>query len=147
MDERRSPLIPLIGIPLGSILTLAVAYGGYFLFFRSLERFMFHENEQGFLTPMMLRFGYVLLLIAIYLLVERSRASDLIKAIVMTGPVAMLIIIAMILFYDRITVAFSVAAGITLAVLLLLRVFRKPWPYYYAAVVAIAVGLFYSWPS
>lgn len=146
MENKKSPLIPLVLIPIGAIMVFALVYGGYYLIFMLLERFMFHQNGRGPLTPMMLRISYAILLTALAFLVQRSRASDLVKAIVLTAPLTMLIITVLLMFYQTIPVALALILGIAVITLLVLVRLHKPWFYYYAAGLAVAAGFFYGWP-
>lgn len=107
---------------------------------------MFHQNSRGPLTPMMLRISYAILLTALAFLVQRSRASDLVKAIVLTAPLTMLIITVLLMFYQTIPVALALILGIAVITLLVLVRLHKPWFYYYAAGLAMAAGFFYGWP-
>ncbi|KAF5058849.1 hypothetical protein DSECCO2_342220 [anaerobic digester metagenome] len=144
--KKNDSYLPWILIPIGGLIALAGAYLVYFLLFRSLQRFFINQAQPVF-TPMALRAGYALILWLAYAVFYRSRASDLLKAMFLPAPMATTIIAFMILFYQNAALGFALAFLVSGLVLLFLARSRKPWFYYYAAVLSLGAALFYGWPA
>ena len=141
----RSLGLPLIAIPIGGLimiaLTLAINLGLYLL----LESLFYLNNPQEFPADP-LRTGCTIALVGLYLGLLLTRLLDLFKAIFLTGPLAASIITTGHALYARSAVSIiAMFAVVTVCGILLYR-FKKSWIYYYAAALAAAVGMIYAWP-
>lgn len=144
-NNQKNSWLPWIIIPLGGLLVLALSYVGYFAVFMFIET-MFFANDPQAIPAGIIRNSYAAALLAIYLLLLRTKLSDLILAILLVGPLAMLIISVILRFYETLAVAVALSAAIALICLYLIYRAKKPWFYYYAVAVSVIAALAYAWP-
>jgi hypothetical protein len=64
----------------------------------------------------------------------------------MVGPLGVAIATLVLVNYRHMTQALLYVAILLATVLILLRIFKKQWFYYYAVLVAVIPALFYAWP-
>lgn len=141
----RSLALPLIVIPLGGLLTMAFTLIVYGLLYNLLEAMFFPNAPLSFPAGAFRRI-FAITLIVLYLLLLRTRQSDLLKAILLTAPLAAVIITVGNALNEHPAVSIP-AMFVTIAICgLLLYRFKKPWLYYYAGAVAALVALAYAWP-
>ena len=147
MTKNRSLSIALrlVVILLGGLLMMALTFLVFALLYNLLET-LFYPNAPTSFPASPLRMTFALVLVTLYLLLLRTRLSDLFKAILLTGPLAAVIIAVGHALYE--TPWLSIPAMCAVAVIcgLLLYRFAKPWVYYYAGAVAAVVALVYAWP-
>lgn len=138
----RTVVLPLVIIPLGGLALLGALFMLYFGITRLAETLLPRDQ-----VPIgTIRNYYALALLLIYLLLQRARLPEPLNAILMIGPVATLIIAAILRFYEVPAVAIAITALIAAATFFLLRRYKKPWIYYYAAALTVLVGVAYAWP-
>ena len=141
----RSLLVPLIVIPLGGLLMMALTLVVYGVLFNLLESLFFPNDPLSFPAGAF-RMAFAVALVPLYLLLLRTQLSDLLKAILLTGPLSAVIITVGHALYEQPIVSVS-AMFVTMVLCgLLLHRFKKPWVYDYAAAIASLVALVYAWP-
>jgi hypothetical protein len=117
----------------------------YALLYNLLES-MFYPNDPFSFPAGALRSIFAVTLVLLYLLLLRTRLSDLLKAILLSGPLAAVVITVGHALYEYPAVSIpAMFVTIVLCGLLLYR-FKKPWLYYYAGAIASLVALAYAWP-
>lgn len=144
-NSLKSILIPLILIPLGGLLILAVCYLLYLGIYLTVES-VFFSNAPMSVPAGIIRNSYAVTLIALFLALMRTKLSDLLKSIILIGPLTTLIIAAILAFSMQPALAFGATAVIAGVCIYLLHRYHKPWIYYYATAITILAGIFYAWP-
>jgi hypothetical protein len=141
-----SIVLPLVTIFIGGLLMMGLTWLLYGLIFNLLESLFFSENPMAFPAGIV-RQVYALVLVLLYLIPLRTRLSDLLKAILITGPLSSVMITVGFVFYEK--PVLSIAAMIVVAAVcgVLLYQSKKPWLYYYAGVIAALVAIAYAWPA
>lgn len=144
-NRFRSVVLPAILIPVGGLIMMALTFVVYALLYNLLERSFFPNDPQSFPADIFRRV-FAVILVLLYLLLLRTRLPELVKAILLTGPLAAATITLGFMQYQNpiISVMIMVLAGAICAVLLKLT--KRPWTYYYAAAVAVVVAIFYAYP-
>ena len=141
----RSLAVPLIVIPLGGLLMMALTFVLYAVIYNLLESLFFPNDPLSFPAGAFRR-AFAVVLVLLYLLLSRKSLSDLPKAILLTGPLSVVIITVGHALYENPAVSIlAMFVAIALCGFLLYR-FKKPWIYYYAGAVASLVALAYAWP-
>lgn len=144
-NHARNILLPLVMIPLGGLVVLALCYIGYFAVYMFVES-TFFPNDPTSVPAGVIRNSYAVVLFILFLALLRTRRSDLFQAIIFVGPMAMLIVAAILALYLTPTLAAASAAAIAVCCLFLLYRYKKPWIYYYAAAISVVVATAYAWP-
>jgi hypothetical protein len=140
-----SILIPLIIIPVGGILILGVCYLLYGVIYNLVETAFFPHNPT--LVPAgIIRNSYSVALIALFLALMRTKLSDLLKSIILIGPLTTLIIAAILAFHEQPILAIAATVVIAVVCMFLIYKYKKPWIYYYATAITVLAGIFYAWP-
>lgn len=148
MKDNRvwSVLLPLILIPAGGLLILGFCFLGYLGLYLGVEA-LFFADDPGAVPADRLRNTYAFALVVLGVtVVLAARLPDLLKATILIGPLATLVVAAILRWYMSPAAAVAATAAIALGCLFLLYRFRKPWFYYYAAAAAVAAGVAYGWP-
>ncbi|MDD4493757.1 MAG: hypothetical protein PHV32_05335 [Eubacteriales bacterium] len=144
-ESFRSILLKLLIIPVGSILVLIICYALYYAVFLFAESVLFRNNPN--VMPVgIIRNLYAVVLAVIYFALFRAKITDIIKAIILAAPLAMLIVAAILALYITPVLAVVVTAAIAICCFLLLYRHKKSWVYYYSAAVAVAIAIAYAWP-
>lgn len=141
----RSLGLPLLAIPIGGLIMIALTLAIYLGLYLLLESLFYSNNPQGFPAGP-IRIGCTIALVGLYLVLLRTRLPDLFKAIILTGPMAATIITTGHALSARPVVSIIAMFGVAAVCGILLYWFMKPWIYTYAAALAAAVGIFYAWP-
>jgi hypothetical protein len=141
----RSRLLPLVIIPVFGLFVLALCYAGYFAVYMFVESVFFPSDPMS-VPAGTIRNSYTALLIAVYLLLLRIKIRDLAKAIILFGPLTMLIIALILALYKTPLLAALSAVVVTACCIYLLYRYKKPWFYYYAAALSVVAAIFYAWP-
>ena len=144
-NPSRSKLLPLVIIPVLGLLVLALCYAGYFAVYMFVES-AFFSNDPMSVPAGIIRNSYTALLIAVYFLLLRTKIRDLAKAIILFGPLTMLIIALILSLYKTPLLAALSALVVTACCIYLLYRYKKPWFYYYAAALSVVAAIFYAWP-
>ena len=87
----RSLGLPLLAIPIGGLIMIALTLAIYLGLYLLLESLFYSNNPQEFPAGI-LRIGCTIALVGLYLVLLRTRLPDLLKAILLTGPLAAAII-------------------------------------------------------
>lgn len=140
-----SILVPLILIPLGGLLILGLCYLLYGVIYNLVET-AFFPNDPLLVPAGIIRNSYSVALIALFLALMRTKLSELLKSIILIGPLTTLIIAAILAFYDQPARAIAVTLIIAAACIFLLYKYKKPWIYYYATAITVLAGIAYAWP-
>lgn len=141
----RSLWLPLLAIPIGGLITIALTLALYVGLYLSLEALFFANNPQGFPADTLRRWS-TLALVGLYLLLLRTRLPELLKAILLTGPLAAVIITTGHALYIKPVVSIIAMFAMVIICGVLLYRYKKPWIYYYAGAIAALIGLIYAWP-
>jgi len=144
-NSSRSRLLPIVIIPVCGLLVLALCYAGYFAVYMFIESVFFPKDPTS-VPAGIIRNAYTAALIAMYLLLLRTKTRDLIKAIVLFGPLTMLIIAVILALYLNPVFAIASTMAITIGCSYLLYRYKKSWFYYYVAALSMMAALFYAWP-
>lgn len=147
MDRRvlLANLFPLVVLPVGGLLVLAICYLSYFALYLSIESIFFARNPTD-VPAEAIRIGFAVVLLVLFLALQRTKAPDLLKASALVGPLSMLLIAAILGFYEQLVLAGVVALAIVGLCVFLLIKFKKPWLYYYASALSLLAALVYGWP-
>ena len=144
-NTLKSILVPLILIPLAGLLILAACYLLYLGIYLTVES-IFFPNDPTSVPADMIRNSYAVALIALFLALMRTKLSDLLKSIILIGPLTTLIIAAILAFYMQPALAIAATVVIAGVCVYLLHRYQKPWIYYYATAITVLAGIFYAWP-
>jgi len=141
-SKWRNVGLPLVVIPLGGLVLL----GALFMLYYGVVTLTGNLLPRDRVPVGTIRNYYALALLLLYLPLQRARLSELLNAVLMIGPLATLIIAAILRFYQAPAVFIAAAAVIAAIAFFLLHRYKKPWFYYYAAALAVLVGVAYAWP-
>lgn len=141
----RSYGLPLLAIPVGGLMMIALTIALYMGLYLLLESWLFANNPQDFPADSLRKWSTVLL-IGLYLVVARTKLPDILKAIFLTGPLAASIITTGHGLYSRPVVSIISMLVVAAFYGILLYLYKKPWFYYYAAALAVIAGMVYAWP-
>lgn len=144
-SRLRSYGLPLLVIPAGGMVMIALTLAIYLGLYLLLESLFYSNHPQEFPAGI-LRIGCTIALIGLYLVLLRTRLPDMLKAILLTGPLAAAIITTGHALSARPTVSIIAMFAVAAVCGILLYWFKKPWIYTYAAALAAAVGMIYAWP-
>lgn len=145
-NRYRSIVFPLIAITIGSLLMMVLTWLLYGLIFNMLEAVFYPDNSLAFPAGLV-RQTYAIVLVLLYVILLRTRLSDILKAILITAPLSTVIITAGFLLYEKPVISVAIMAVIAAASGALLYLFKKTWYYYYAGVIAVLIALAYAWPA
>ena len=145
-NERfRSTFLPLLVITAGGLLALAICYLLFLLINNLGDSLFFSTNPQS--APVfIIRRVYAGVLLVLYLVLFRTKLSDLVKAAILVGPLGFLTTTAILTFYQTPVWAAAVIAVITVFSVFLLYIKKKPWFYYYAVAITILASVLLAWP-
>jgi hypothetical protein len=142
----RSVLLPLIVIPVGGVLVLAVCFFLYYGVYLFIENVAF-LNDPSAMPAGTVRNFYALALVVLLPVLMRTRLPDLLKAIILFGPLATLIIAGILRFYQIPALAIAITVAIAACSVFLVYRYRKPWFFYYAIALTVLAGIAYAWPG
>ncbi|MHB1455160.1 MAG: hypothetical protein ACYCYM_14575 [Saccharofermentanales bacterium] len=141
----RSILLPAVVVPVAGLFVLALCYALYLGFYLTVESTMFAKNPSMMPTGLV-RIVFTLILLVLGLLLLFTKWPDLLKVILLTGPMTMLIITSVMINYLQLPIAVAAVSVIVLASLFLVYFFKKPWFYYLGIAISVVAGIFYAWP-
>lgn len=145
MKKTLSNWVPVIAVPLGGLLMLGLTFFGYLLVYLTIESVFFASDPQSMDTGLVRR-GFMVFIVLVYLLIEKTKLPKLLKATIMVGPYAMVLVTIVLQYYNHMPVALMFVSIFVALSLFIIRLTKRPWFYYYAAGIAILAGLFYGWP-
>lgn len=144
-NHYSSVLLPSIIILACGLLVLALCYACYFAVYMFVES-VFFSNDPTSVPAGIIRNSYAIVLLIIYLILLRTKIPDLSKAIILIGPMTMLIIAVNLVLYLKPVLAIISIVAITSCCIFLLYRYKKSWFYYYAATLSVLAAIFYAWP-
>ncbi len=142
--KTLSILIPLVSVFIGGVLILALTYIGYVALYFFIEA-NFIRDPRLFQMGMF-RSSYMMVMILIYFVIERSKANDLLKAAALVSPLSMVLVVVVLRFYDRLPYAYLGIAVVLAGLLTWLIVSKKSWYYYLSSLITLTVSIAYAWP-
>ncbi|MHB8962778.1 MAG: hypothetical protein ACYC5K_06445 [Saccharofermentanales bacterium] len=144
-EAVRSILLPAVVVPVAGLFVLALCYALYLGFYLTIESTLYSENPSMMPTGMV-RIVFTVILFVLGLLLLFTRWPDLLKVILLIGPMAMLIITSVMTNYLQLPIAAAIVSVIVLGSLFLVYFFKRPWFYYLGIAVAATAGIYYAWP-
>ncbi|MBP7354870.1 MAG: hypothetical protein KA928_01820 [Longilinea sp.] len=142
----RTLWLPLLVIPVGGAIMIALTLALYLGIYLLLESIFFSSNPQGFPAGS-LRMGCTIALVGLYLILLRTKLPDLLKAIFLTGPLAASIITTGFFLSELPFLSVTIMLAVVVICGFLLFRFKKPWFYYYAGAIGALLALAYAWPE
>jgi hypothetical protein len=139
--DTRINLLIIIFFPLVGLILLASCFFIYFGIFSFLELVMGQRVPVG-----LVRQTFAIVIVLIYLLICRLKISEIIKALLMIGPLATLVITVILTFYQNLLVAIALMFIIVFSIIYFLYRHHKKWFYYYSVVLAVVAAIAYGWP-
>ena len=144
-ERFRSTYLPLLVITAGGLVALGLCYL-LFLLITNLGDSLFFSATPTAMPIFIVRRVFALLLLILYLVLFRTKISDLVKATLLVGPLGFLTTTAILTFYQTPVWAAAVIAVITVFSVFLLYIKKKPWFYYYAVAITILASVLLAWP-
>ena len=141
----RSTLLPLVIITIGGLLALGICYL-LFLLTNHLARYLVAFINPSSMPPFIVRRVFAAALMALYVVLLRTKFSDIVKSTILVGPMGILFSTAMITLYRKPSWAIAVTLVILAVSIFLLHRSKKPWFYYYAIAIALLVSSLLAWP-
>lgn len=146
-NERfRSTLLPLLVILGGGLLALGICYL-FFLLINNLGESLFFFTTPTTMPVFIVRRVYAMLLMILYLVLFRTRMSDLLKATILVGPLGFLTTTAILTYYEKPVWAIAITVVIAVISAFLLYISKKSWFYYYAIAITVVVSVALAWPT
>lgn len=141
MNRFRDDLSKGIMVTVGSLITAALAFAGYFFLFRVLERFMDPENTYNFVS--WARVGYGLFWLVLAFLVYQTRLREWGKAVILAGALTTFMAAVNVQYYQRPLMGGVLSVLVVGSILYFLIRKKKEWFHYYAVAIAVALAWFY----
>lgn len=141
----RLYFIPALTITLGGIIMIGVTWLGYYGIYLFLEQVVYGANYQLIRIDLLRNFaalGFALIMIPFL----KLKTNHLLKAVIITGPLAGLMIAVVLAFYLDMLLALFIIGMLNIAVVFANQHFNGPWYYYYSAFISTIVSLLYAWP-
>ena len=145
-ERSRSTLIPLLVITAGGLLALGICYL-LFLLINNLGESLFFFTTPTAMPVFIVRRVYAMLLMILYLVLFRTKISDLLKAAILVGPLGFLTTTAILTFYQKPVWAIAIIVVIAVISAFLLYISKKSWFYYYAIAITVVVSVALAWPT
>lgn len=145
-DYFYSILRPFVIIPVGGLLVLGICYL-FYLFIYNFVEFRFFPTNPTSVPVGIMRRAYTLVLLILYLVLLRTKISDIIKSTILVGPMGIFITTTILAFYEKPAWAIAVTVVIVAVSTLLLYRYKKPWIYYYAIAFTVMVSIALAWPE
>lgn len=142
----HSILLPLVIIPAGGLLALGICYL-LFLLINNLGGTLFFSTTPTAMPVFIIRRVYALLLLVLYLVLFRTKISDLLKATILVGPLGFLTTTAILTIYQKPAWATAVTVVIATVSAFRLYISKKPGSFYYAIVFTVLVSILLAWPT
>ncbi|HOZ38551.1 MAG TPA: hypothetical protein PLH64_07390 [Anaerolineaceae bacterium] len=142
----RSTLLPLLVIPIGGLLALGICYLIFLLINNLGESLLFSTNPTA-MPVFIIRRVYALVLLVVYLVLFRTKISDLLKATILVGPLGFFLTTAILTYYEKPMLAIVAILVIAAVSTFLLYRMKKPWFYYYAIAITVVVSVALAWPK
>lgn len=142
----RSTLLPLVIITIGGLLALGICYL-LFLLTNHLARYLVAFINPSSMPPFIVRRVLAAALMALYVVLLRTKFSDIVKSTILVGPLGFLILTAILSFYEK--QMWAIAVTVVIAAISAFMVFKskKPWFYYYAIGITVLMSILLAWPQ
>ncbi|ETA79270.1 hypothetical protein [Youngiibacter fragilis] len=118
---------------------------GYFAIYMFVETVFFSDNI-GNNPAEAIRITYSILLLFRYLALLRTKAPELLKAILLVIPLMMLMVAAILGLYLKPLLSLPAAGAILAACAFLMYRSMKPWICYFSICMSVLFSLAYAWP-
>ena len=141
----RSTYLPLLVITAGGLVALGLCYL-LFLLITNLGESLFFSATPTAMPIFIVRRVFTLVLLILYLVLFRTKLSDLVKATLLVGPLGFLTTTTILTFYQKPMLAVVAIVVIAAASTFLLHRIKKPWLYYYAVAITVLVSVLLAWP-
>ena len=145
-ERFRSTYLPLLVITAGGLVALGLCYL-LFLLITNLGDSLFFSATPTAMPIFIVRRVFALVLLILYLVLFRTKISDILKATILVGPMGFLMTTAILTFYQQPAWAIVATAVITAASAFLIYINKKPWFYYYAVAITVLVSVALAWPK
>lgn len=130
---------------MGGLFLLGLTYLSYFAVTLAVEALIYSTNPQA--MPMdLVRRGFALFIIFVYVLIDRLRWSSPIKATLMIAPLSMALITVVLQYYQNMILALSLCAVLVGILTFVFWKQKRAWIYFYAIAFSVVMALFYGWP-
>jgi hypothetical protein len=144
-ENPTSVFMPLLTITFGGLAVLGALYITYFGVYTLFEKTLFRGNT--FMVPAgAIRNGFALVVLLLFILLLRTKISDVYKATFGVGALALPMIAVVLALYQRPVLAIAAVLVIAVSFVMLIHANKKPWFYYYSIGLAVLAALFYAWP-
>lgn len=135
----------VLGVSVGGLFLLGLTYLSYFAVTLAVEALIYSTNPQA--MPMdLVRRGFALFIIFVYVLIDRLRWSSPIKATLMIAPLSMALITVVLQYYQNMILALSLCAVLVGILTFVFWKQKRAWIYFYAIAFSVVMALFYGWP-
>jgi len=141
----RSTLLPLVIITIGGLLALGMCYLLFVLINNFFEFRLFSANPSE-VPVFIIRRVLAQLLLVLYVVLFRTKISDIVKSTILVGPMGFFFSTAILTLYQKPVWAIVIIVLITAVSIFLLSRSKKPWFYYYAVAIALLVSIALAWP-
>lgn len=119
----------------------------FFLLINNLGESLFFFTTPTAMPVFIVRRVYAMLLMILYLVLFRTRMSDLLKATILVGPLGFLTTTAILTYYEKPVWAIAITVVIAVISAFLLYISKKSWFYYYAIAITVVVSVALAWPT
>ena len=119
----------------------------FYLFIYNFVEFQFFPTNPTSVPANMMRRPYALVLLVLYLVLLRTKISDILKSIILVGPMGFFYTTTILTFYEKPAWAIAVTGVIAAVSILLLYRNKNPWIYYYAIAITVLASIALAWPE
>jgi len=140
-----STLLPLVIITIGGLFALGMCYLLFVLINNFFEFRLFSANPSE-VPVFIIRRVLAQLLLVLYVVLFRTKISDIVKSTILVGPMGFFFSTAILTLYQKPVWAIVIIVLITAVSIFLLSRSKKPWFYYYAVAIALLVSIALAWP-
>jgi len=145
-ENEKKVWIRIILIPAAGLILLGLCFMLYYGIYMFIES-NFYSTNMGGMPAETIRLSLAAVLILLYLIILRTKTSELVKAISLIPPLALLVIAVTMGFYlSTVKMIIGIAVITSLCTLWIYKS-KKPWIYYYAETVAVIAAIYYAWPE
>jgi len=145
MPKKMHNGLIVLGVSVGGLFLLGLTYLSYFAVTLAIEALIYSTNPQA--VPMdLVRRGFALFIVLVYVLIDRLRWSSPIKATLMIAPLSMALITVVLQYYQNMILALSLCAVLVGILTFVFWKQKRAWIYFYAIAFSVVMALFYGWP-
>lgn len=144
-DGKNSIAHPIILVPIAGLILLGGCFMLYFGIYMFIET-TFYSTNMGGVPAEAIRLSFAAVLILLYIIVLRSKTSELAKAILLIPPLGLLLIAVILGFYQSLIMMLIGVIAIAGLCGIWIYKSKKSWIYFYAEGLTIAAAIFYALP-